>query len=279
MDQAIESKHVTLPVDGDDVTVRYLTGGDGPPLLFLHGIGLDAAGVSGRYALPALAADHTVYALDLPGHGDSEKPRRMYTTDYYVDTLSAFVEALDLAGASVVGVSMGGAVALGHALDGGSPESLVLVDSYGLGADAYWRTGASIALRMPFADSMLWGSMGSRAAVRTSLQTMAGGELPDDLVDDVHATVSPATMRTLRSWQRHEFQADGLRTDYTDRLAGLDVPTLLVHGTEDPLLPVTWSENASDLLPDGQFLSADGCGHWPHRERPEQFNQAVTEFL
>ena len=108
---------------------------------------------------------------------------------------------------------------------------------------------------------------------------MAGGELPDDLVDDVHATVSPATMRTLRSWQRHEFQADGLRTDYTDRLAGLDVPTLLVHGTEDPLLPVTWSENASDLLPDGQFLSADGCGHWPHRERPEQFNQAVTEFL
>jgi pimeloyl-ACP methyl ester carboxylesterase len=279
MEQSIESKYVTLPVDGDDVTVRYLTGGDGPPLLFLHGIGLDAASVSGRYALPALAEDHTVYAMDLPGHGESEKPRRTYTTEYYVDTLSAFVEALGLAGASVVGVSMGGAVALGHALDGGSPESLVLVDSYGLGADAYWRTGASIALRVPFADSMLWGSMGSRAAVRTSLQTMAGGELPEDLVDDVHATVSPATMRTLRSWQRHEFQADGLRTDYTGRLANLDVPTLLVHGSEDPLLPVSWSENASELLPNGQFLSADGCGHWPHRERPDRFNRAVTEFL
>ena len=279
MDQAIESKHVTLPVDGEDVTVRYLTGGDGPPLLFLHGIGLDAAPVSGRYALPALAEDHTVYALDFPGHGDSEKPRRTYTTDYYVDTLAAFVAELGLAGASVVGVSMGGAVALGHALDGGSPESLVLVDSYGLGADAYWRTGASIALRLPFADSLLWGSMGSRAAVRTSLQTMAGADLPDDLVDDVHATISPATMRTLRSWQRHEFQADGLRTDYTDRLGDLDVPTLLVHGSEDPLLPVSWSEKASGRLPNGQFLSADGCGHWPHRERPDQFNRAVTEFL
>jgi pimeloyl-ACP methyl ester carboxylesterase len=279
MDQSIESRHVTLPVGGDDVTMRYLTGGDGPPLLFLHGIGLDAAAVSGRYALPALAEEYTVYAPDFPGHGDSEKPRRTYTTDYYVDTLSAFVEALDVAGASVVGVSMGGAVALGHALDGGSPESLVLVDSYGLGADAYWRTGASIALRLPFADSLLWGSMGSRAAVRTSLETMAGAELPDDLVDDVHATISPATMRTLRSWQRHEFQADGLRTDYTDRLADLEVPTLLVHGPEDPLLPVSWSENASDRLPNGQFRAAEGCGHWPHRERPDQFNRAVTEFL
>ncbi|MBO4247801.1 alpha/beta hydrolase [Halomicrobium sp. IBSBa] len=279
MNESIESNATTLSVDGDDVTVRYLTAGDGPPLLFLHGIGLDAAAVSGRYALPALAEEYTVYALDFPGHGESEKPRRTYTTDYYVDTLSAFVDELAISGASVVGVSMGGAVALGHALDGGRPERLVLVDSYGLGADAYWRTGASLALRVPFADSLLWGSMGSRAAVRTSLRTMSGATLPDELVDDVYETISPATMRTLRSWQRHEFQADGLRTDYTARLSELDVPTLLVHGSEDPLLPVSWSERASELLPDGQFLAAKGCGHWPHRERPERFNRAVTAFL
>lgn len=279
MDEQIESRRVSVPVDGEETGLRYLTGGSGPPLVFLHGIGLDAATVSWRYALPALAEDYTVYALDLPGHGASAKPRRTYTTDYYVETLSAFVDELGIEAASVVGISMGGSVALGHALDGGDPEKLVLVDSYGLGADAYWRHSASVALRVPFADSMLFGTMGSRAAVRTSLRTMAGTELPDDLVDDVHEVVTPETMRTLRSWQRHEFQADGLRTDFSDRLADLDVPTLLVHGTDDPLLPVSWSERASQRLPNGQLHSVEGCGHWPPRERPAQFNRAVTAFL
>mgnify|MGYP000194578579 CR=1 FL=1 len=279
MDEAIESRQVTVPVDGEATELRYLTGGSGPPLLFLHGIGLDAAAVSWRYALPALAEEYTVYALDLPGHGGSAKPRRTYTTDYYVDTLAAFVDELAIHGASVVGISMGGSVALGHALDGGDPEKLVLVDSYGLGADAYWRQSASVALRVPFADSMLWGTMGSRAAVRTSLRTMAGTELPDDLVDDVYEAVTPDTMRTLRSWQRHEFQADGLRTDFSDRLADLDVPTLLVHGTDDPLLPVSWSRRASERLPNGELLAVEGCGHWPPREQPERFNRAVTSFF
>jgi len=281
MDEAIESKQVNLSVDGDETGVRYLTGGDGPPLLFLHGIGMDAATVSWRYALPALADERTVYAPDFPGHGASDKPRRTYTTDYYVDVLSAFVDELGIEGAGLVGISMGGSVALGHALDGGDPDRLVLVDSYGLGGDAYWRSGASVALRVPFADSMLWGSMGmgSRVAVRTSLRGLAGTTLPDDLVDDVQAAISADAMRTLRSWQRHEFQADGLRTDYSDRLSELDVPTLLVHGSADPLLPISWSKRASEQLPDGRLLSVEGCGHWPPRERPEQFNQAVADFL
>jgi len=278
MNVAIESNRVTLAVDGADVDARYLAGGEGPPLILLHGIGLDAATVSWRHAMPVLAEDHTVYALDLPGHGASDKPRRTYTTEYYVDTLSAFIDELEIEGAGLVGISMGGAVALGHALDGGDPEGLVLVDSYGLGQDAYWRSGASVALRMPFADSMLWGSVGSRMAVRSSLRGLAGRSLPDELVDDVHDAVSPATMRAMRSWQRHEFQADGLRTDYTERLPSLETETLLIHGRDDPLLPVSWSERANSQLPDSELAVIEGCGHWPPRERPEQFNRAVGEF-
>ena len=279
MNVAIESNRVTLPVDGEAVDVRYLAGGEGPPLILLHGIGLDAATVSWRHAMPVLAEDHTVYALDLPGHGASDKPRRTYTTEYYVDTLSAFIDELEIGGAGLVGISMGGAVALGHALDGGDPEGLVLVDSYGLGQDAYWRSGASVALRVPFADSVLWGSVGSRMAVRSSLRGLAGRSLPDELVDDVHDAVSPATMRTMRSWQRHEFQADGLRTDYTERLSDLTTDTLLIHGRDDPLLPVSWSERASGRLPDSELAVIKKCGHWPPRERPAQFNRAVGEFV
>lgn len=279
MKEAIQSNQVTLSVDDDDVDVRYLTAGEGPPLVLLHGIGLDAAAVSWRYTLPALAEKRTVYALDFPGHGESAKPRRTYTTDYYIETLSAFLDELGIAGAEMAGVSMGGAVALGHALDGGDPERLVLSGSYGLGNDAYWRSSASVALRVPFADTMLWGGMGSRSAVRTSLRSMVGARPPDDLVEDVHEWLSPATMRTMRSWQRHEFQADGLRTDYSSRLHDLDVPTLLFHGTEDPLFPVSWSERASERLPNSQLESIEACGHWVPREQPEKFNQAVAAFL
>ncbi|SFR86629.1 Pimeloyl-ACP methyl ester carboxylesterase [Halomicrobium zhouii] len=274
----ISSSRASLAVDGDDVDVRYLHGGDGPPLVFLHGIGLDAAAVSWRHALPALAGEFSVYALDLPGHGESDGPDRTYTTDYYVDVLGSFLEAMGIRGAGLVGISMGGAVALGHALDGGSPERLVLVDSYGLGADAYWRQAASAALRIPFASSFLWGSVSSRAGVRTNLQGLLGSSVPEELVDDVHGAVSGRSMDALRSWQRHEFRPDGLRTDYRSRLGDLSTPTLLVHGEHDPLFPVSWSREASERLSAGELRVFDRCGHWVPRECPEAFNGLVRDF-
>lgn len=274
----IESSRVSLPVDGDDVDVRYRHGGDGPPLVFLHGIGLDAGDVSWRHALPALAADFSVYALDLPGHGESDSISGTYTTEYYVDTLAAFLDAEGIEGAGLVGVSMGGAVALGHALDGGSPEQLVLVDSYGLGADAYWRQAASAGLRLPFANNVMWSGVTSRAGVRTHLQGLVGTPMPDGLVEDVHGAVTGESIRALRSWQRHEFRHDGLRTDYRSQLADLATPTLLLHGDEDPLFPVSWSRDASSLLGDGEVQVFENCGHWLPRERPEQFNRAVRNF-
>ena len=274
----IDSSRVTLSVDGDESDVHYRHGGEGPPLVFLHGIGLDAASVSWRHALPSLAEDFSVYALDLPGHGQSGGTRGTYTTEHYVDVLAAFLDAEDVRGAGLVGISMGGAVALGHALDGGSPERLVLVDSYGLGADAYWRQAASAALRIPFASSFLWGSVSSRAGVRANLQGLLGAAVPEELVDDVHAAVTSRSMRALRSWQRHEFRHDGLRTDYRSRLADLSTPTLLVHGENDPLFPESWSREASTRLRDGELQVFEECGHWVPRERPERFNRTVRNF-
>jgi pimeloyl-ACP methyl ester carboxylesterase len=276
--QTIDSSRVSLPVDGDSVDVRFRHGGDGPPLVFLHGIGLDAADVSWRHALPSLAEDFSVYGLDLPGHGESDGIDGTYTTQYYVDVLDAFLEAQGLRGAGLVGISMGGAVALGHALDGGSPEQLVLVDSYGLGADAYWRQAASAALRVPFANNFLRGTVSSRAGVRANLEGVLGTSVPEALVEDVHDTVSSRSMRALRSWQRHEFRHDGLRTDYRSQLEELATPTLLIHGENDPLFPVSWSRDASARLPNGTLQVFDGCGHWVPRERPEQFNRALRTF-
>jgi len=279
MNSEITSEYVDLTVDGDGVDLHYRTGGSGPPLVLLHGIGLDAATVSWRHALPELAGDRTVYAPDLPGHGESDKPDRAYTTAYYLAVIRAFLDELDIGEPAIAGLSMGGALALGHALDGGPVERLVLVDSYGLGADAYWRTAASGVLQTPFVGNMLWqGVSSSKPAIRTGLRSMGATEPPQELVDDVDSVVDYRTVRTMRRWQRSEFQRSGFRTDYSDRLGELSVPSLLIHGTEDPLLPKSWSERAAAAIEDSQLELVENCGHCPPREHPEWFNRTIRAF-
>lgn len=283
-DRAVEAETTTLAVgDGRGrrtVDVRHYAAGSGDPVVLLHGCGLDAATVSYRYLLPDLAEEHRVHAIDFPGHGHSDKPATRYTTDFFRRVLRAYLGELDVESPSLVGISMGGSVALGHALDH-DVDRLVLVDSYGLGGDAAWRPAASVGLRIPMAHQQWWRQFSaSPAAVRSHLRGVTAGTPPDDLVDDVYAAVQDdAVGRTVRSWQRSEFRASGLQTDYRDRLSNLETETLLVHGRSDPLLPASWSERAAERLPDGEVRVYGGTGHWPPRERPERFNADVTGFL
>lgn len=280
----VDSRRTTLHVgDGprrDEVDVRYIVAGEGPPVVLLHGIGLDGAAVSWRHVLPALAEDYRTFALDFPGHGASEKPTTRYTTAYFRDALASFLSAVGVDSPRLVGISMGGAVALGHALDH-DVEGLALVDSYGLGTDAPWRASASALLRTPFLHRFWWsGVTVSRGTVRGHLQTIVAGTPPERLVSDVyHAVQDAAVGRTVSSWQRSEFRPGGFETCYLDRLAGLDAPTLLVHGGADPLLPVEWSERAAARIENGELSVFENCGHWPPRERPEEFARTLRTFL
>lgn len=278
----VESKHIEITVEGyAPVDVRYLSAGDssGPPVILLHGIGLDAASVSWRYALPHLAHHHRVIAPDLPGHGESDESDS-YTTDFYIEVLDRLLDALGVSKTKLVGISMGGAVALGHALDAPERvERLVLVDSYGLGRDAPWRPGGYALLRAPGFEELLGAGLALNPAV---VAASLGGlviNTPSEFLTDVQQAVGPATARTLGSWQRDEFRTCGLRTCYLDQLSSLEVPTLLAHGREDPLFPLAWSERANERIPDSRLEIFDACGHWPPREYPEKFNRVVGAFL
>jgi len=279
----VESKRVGVAVDGDSVELRYLAAGsenaDESPIVLLHGIGLDAAQVSWKHLLPHLSHENHVLAPDLPGHGESDAPDVAYTTDYYRETLQEFLAALDVDRVRLVGISMGGALALGHALDSGRVERLVLVDSYGLGRDAPWRPGGYGLLRVPGFDRFLSAGLGlNPAAVAGSLAGITVATAPE-FVADVQRSITPGAARALARWQRDEFQAGGLRTCYRDRLDELDAPTLLVHGREDPIFPVAWSERAAERIPDAKYEIIEQCGHWPPREQSEKFNRVVGEFL
>ncbi len=282
LDASVESRRIEVEVDGhESVGIRYMTDGesnDDPPVVLLHGIGLDAASVSWKYALPHLAHEHRVLALDFPGHGESEESEE-YTTDYYIGVLEGLLDALDIERVRLVGISMGGAVALGYTLDNqDAVERLVLVDSYGLGRDAPWRPGGSALVRTPGFDGLLGMGLLNPAFVASSI----GGVVvntPEGFVTDVRRAVGPAAARALGQWQRHEFRACGLRTCYLDRLSEIGTRTLLIHGREDPIFPVVWSERATERIPDSTFEPFEECGHWPPREYPEKFNRVVSSFL
>ena len=288
--QDVASRRVDLDVrterDTSEVGVRYFdagTGGDDegkPPVVLLHGIGLDAAAISWKRVVPVLARDQQVLALDFPGHGVSDKPARSYTTPYYAGVLDAFLDSIDVERAALVGISMGGGIALGRALD--SPERvlrLVLVDSHGLGRDAPWRAPGFLSLWMPGFDSLLTGSLRDPATVSVGLRAMTVDPDPEFLADVCETVTDGRTVRALTNWQRSEFGPCGLRTCYLDQVDELSVPTLLVHGRDDPVFPVTWSARADERIETSSFEPIEACGHWPPRERPAVFNRLVSDFL
>lgn len=273
----------------DGLRVRYHRSGpeatpaDGAPVVLLHGGGLDSAALSWRDALPALAADRTVYAPDWPGYGESDPPDGSPSVAYYADVLGRFLDALDLDRVSLVGISMGGGVALGFALDHPSRvERLVAVDSLGLGSRSPGGPLGAMFVRLPVVNGLPFAAMAQSRwlTAQTLREIVAPENLTADLVDEALTELRrPRAAEAWTAFQRNEVGFDGLETDYTDRLADLRPPTLFVHGEDDPLIPVSWSVRAASLAPDAEVRVIPDCGHWPPRERPEEFAEAVRAFL
>ncbi|SNZ06237.1 Pimeloyl-ACP methyl ester carboxylesterase [Natronoarchaeum philippinense] len=260
--------------------------GDRPPVVLLHGSGIDDAALSWKHAIEHLATERgrRVYALDWPGYGESDDPEATPTTAYYVGLLSDFLDAIGIDRAALVGISMGGGAALGVALDRPElVERLALIDSYGLRDAVPGGVGSYLLANTPFAN--LFGRQ--FAAATSGATRLAVGEFvhdPASLSDDFVAEVNERLRRSgagdaFFAFMRGEFRADGVRTDYSDRLDELSMPTLLLHGADDSLVPPEWSEAAAAEIPDARLELIEHCGHWPPRERPERFNELLSEFL
>ncbi|WP_121821499.1 alpha/beta fold hydrolase [Halostella salina] len=278
---AADSLYATV----DGRRIRYLRAGDdGPPLLFLHGGGVDDAAVSWKHAIPHFAEDHRVYALDWPGYGESDPSETTPTTDLYAGTLTGFLDAVGLDSATLVGISMGGAAALSVAVrDPERVDRLALVDSYGLADAVPGGIGSYLLANAPFANAVgrlafATSPLGARAALRNIVYDA-------DAVDDEFVAAVGERLRRpdageeFLAYLRHEFSPDRVRTSFVDDFADLRPPTLFVHGREDPLIPVSWSERAAERVPDGELAAFEHCGHWPPRERPDLFNRTLRAFL
>jgi pimeloyl-ACP methyl ester carboxylesterase len=273
-------------IDVEGLRIHCLMAGQegAPPVLLLHGGGYDSASLSYKQSVGPFSQYYRVFAPDWPGYGDSDKPKMRYSTEYYVDFLSQLMDALGLEKASLVGISMGGAISLGFSLQ--SPqrvEKLVLVDSHGLGNEVPGRKISYVMVRLPLLNKLMWAILGrSRRMMKWSLRTVFHDPqaVTSSLVDEVFQEAKkPGVGDAWRSWQRSEIGWSSLHTNFVDKLHTLAVPTLILHGAEDTYVPVSWARRAHTLIKDSELCIFPQCGHWLTREKPTEFNHAALEFL
>jgi pimeloyl-ACP methyl ester carboxylesterase len=262
-----------------------VAGRTGPAVLLLHGSGFDAAGVSLAPVMHSLATGCRVYAPDLPGFGDSDPMPDRWGFSKCSAFLSPLLAALDLERASLVGLSMGGGIALGFALM--APEKvdrLVLIDSACLSEAIPGGRRTWFAVHMPGWSALQWRILaGSRNATRWVLRRATPrnpeGMTPERLDRVMRHLRRPDAGVAFRKWERREVGWRGVRTSYVERLPALSVATLIVHGADDPLLPVAIAERAHHLIPHSRLEVIPDCGHLAPLDQPEAVSRALSAFL
>jgi pimeloyl-ACP methyl ester carboxylesterase len=270
-----------VSIHGHDIAVQ--TAGSGPAVLLVHGLAGSSA--TWRHVLPSLADHVTVIAPDLPGHGRSEKPRGDYSLGNYASVLRDLLIALGHDRATLVGQSLGGGIAMQFAYQYPErAERLVLVDSGGLGQDVHLGLRA---LALPGAELVL--AAGCASPLR-SLGDGVGSLLrriglrPTAVVDEIwrsyaslgEAATREAFVHTLRS----VIDVAGQRVDARNRLyLAAAMPTLLIWGDEDHIIPVKHAYEARDAIPGSRLEIFKGAGHFPHCEDPERFVRVLLEFM
>jgi pimeloyl-ACP methyl ester carboxylesterase len=273
-----EERHI----DVEGHNARYLTAGEGgPPLVLLHGVGTSSGEWS--WVLPDLARNNLVYAIDLPGYDGSYEPPD-YSPAYTASFVNSFLDAVGVERAAVVGNSFGGLVALHLALSNPARvAALVLSDSAGLGQAV---NPALVALSSPGGGELATAlaktppGAAQRAFRRALLMFARPWQMPLKWLKDQYklAQLPNFTDATLASL-RNAVGATGQREVLLDRLPQLRMPTLIVWGIEDRLLPYSQAKEAIALVKDGSLELIPNCGHLPHVEQPKRFVSTLEEFL
>jgi 4,5:9,10-diseco-3-hydroxy-5,9,17-trioxoandrosta-1(10),2-diene-4-oate hydrolase len=266
----------------EGLPIRYLSAGEGPPLVLLHGAGDNS--LDWRWVLPALARTHRVYAPDLPGSDDSAKPVADYSPAFFERFVAAFVEALGIERATFVGNSLGGIIALRLALaDPARVGALVLIDSAGLGRAI---NPAFTSVNVPGlgeAAMPLWRTtLGAyqRAWGRTTLLFARPWDVPREwLAEQCRLARSPGYLEAHLTALRALVSPAGQREVLVDRLPLLEMPTLVVWGERDRVFPQSQARDAAARLREGSLELIPDCGHLPHIERPDPFVAALGRFL
>jgi pimeloyl-ACP methyl ester carboxylesterase len=261
----------------------YRMAGAGPAMLLLHGIG--DSSVSWEPLMADLARDHTVIAPDLLGHGASDKPRADYAVAAYANGMRDLLDILGIERATIVGHSLGGGVAAQISYQFPERcERLVLVASGGAGRDVTPMLRLAAApLAEVFMAPMHWSVTRPVVSLALDVLRRLGNDLARDrehvtrilagLPDSDAQVAFTRTLRSVVDWR-------GQVVTMLDRCYLAEaVPTLLVWGDRDGVIPVAHAHRAHEAIPGSRLEIFPGAGHFPHHVDPGRFVALLSDFV
>jgi 2-hydroxy-6-oxonona-2,4-dienedioate hydrolase len=261
--------------DAGGIRTRCIETGRGPCVIFLHGTGGHAEAFTRN--LRSHAQHFRTIAVDMIGHGFTEKPDVDYTPSIYARHLRDFMDAAGIDRAHVHGESLGAWVAAWFALEHPDRvERLVLNTAGGL------RSEPTVMAKVR--DSTLEAVRNvTRETVRRRLEWLMfdPATMTDEMVAIRHWIYSqPGMVRAIE----HVLclQDEATRRPYLltpDRLSKIRHRTLVLWTSHDPTAPVEVGREAAQHVRDSEFLVMEGCGHWPQFEKPDEFNRIHLNFL
>jgi len=270
-------------VRAGELDTFYLEAGEGPAVVLLHGLGATTASM--LPTLADLARDHRVLAPDLPGFGESEKPVRAYDPPFFAQWLEAFLDAVGVERAIVVGNSMGGRIAIEIGL--AAPER---VDRLVLFAPslAFKRfREATPLVRLLAAELGAMPLFVPRTLVMTALRMLFAR--PERLRVEWYEAAADEFVRVFASARGRMAFFSAARQIYLEeahgeagfweRLAGLTRPALFLWGDRDQLVPWRFAPHVETALPAAHSIVLEDCGHVPQFEHPERTHALVRDFL
>jgi len=263
--------------------LSYVDSGSGPVVLFIHGI----LGSQRQWAhlVDKIDGDHRVVVPDLFGHGDSAKPTGDYSLSAHAATLRDLLDHLEIERVTLVGHSLGGGIAMQFFyLFPDRVDRLVLVSSGGLGREV------NLVLRsatLPGAEQVL--SVIASAPVLEKVEAVGRGaqRIGWKPGADIGAIWRGFTSlgdresrRAFLATTRAVIDFGGQSISAHDHLGDVvPVPTLIVWGSRDRMIPAWHALSAQRALPGCQVELFEGAGHFPHLDDPERFACVLRDFM
>jgi len=258
----------------DGVQTYYAVEGHGPPLLLLHGLG--SSHLTWSDVRGAFAENFTVYTVDLPGFGYSDKPAGYASARQEAAFVDRFLSSLGIDRAAVVGHSMGGAVALWLAAEHPDRvERLVLVDVAEIGEEA----AVFRASGVPILGDLMLKSTTTPLTMRAIMSDpyVQKQALTPELAEQYARFYWTPGARQALIENARSYDAD--RASLRTSLASVYAPALVVWTDADPYFPVAVGEELRDQLPTAELHVIHNAGHLPQEEQPAAFTQVVLDWL